>query len=147
LKPNPFSLYPASLPVRNSTVDYDTIGKRKGSATFIVVKGIKRVVSLEKATLEQIVSELQSRRNLTFALVVLIASSESESGIFASPDCDVFDVVRILIAGAQDIMECLANDLDAGEPKGKPSSTSALGGAPILRTPRGRIQKDNNSRS
>jgi len=91
------------------------------------------VISLEKATLEQIVNELRSRRTLTFALIVLLTSSGSESGIFASPDCDILDVVRVLIAGAQDIMECLANHFEARETKTKPSSEAdVLGEAATL---------------
>jgi hypothetical protein len=95
------------------------------------------VISLKEATLEQIVHELRSRRDLTFALIVLIANSGWDSSIFASQECDVLDVVRLLIAGAQDVMECLANDHQGGETKGKRRSETlaSRGSATLSRLP------------
>jgi hypothetical protein len=92
--------------------------------------GVKPVISLKDATLEQIVSELRSRSDLTFALIVLIGTSESNTGIFASQECDVLDVVRLLMAGAQDVMECLVDYFEEKKPKGKRHSER-----PALREP------------
>jgi hypothetical protein len=114
------------------------------------LEGVKPLISLKEATLEQIVSELRSRSDLSFALIVLIATSEQNTGIFASQECDVFDVVRLLMAGAQDVMECFVDYFEEKKPKGrrrserlalrKPTSLPSLSGHDPERQPHKKLR-------
>jgi hypothetical protein len=63
--------------------------------------------SLRKATVDQIVDELCSRDALRFALVTVTKEADGQESIHTVSSAGYLDGSRLLIEGAQDLLESL----------------------------------------